>query len=339
MAEFSSPGTPTGRHEKSLGLLTTKFVNLLQEAKDGVLDLKMAADTLAVRQKRRIYDITNVLEGIGLIEKKSKNSIQWKGAGPGCNTREISDRLVVLKRELEVLDEKERVLDEHKSWIQQSLKIVSEDFDNEKLAFVTYEDLCHCFRDDTLLAIQAPAGTELEVPIPEKKLGIDRRYQIHLKSHTGEINVLLVNRDPTNNRPVVTPVPPPMSMSTTPHNTKEIPTAFATEKVVTVAEKPAEVEKNIKRPLPMETSTTENELKQVANEIIFSNDIKQEESLDVAMIEDLVSAEVYAPLLQLSPPAGDSDYTFNLASSEGVCDLFDIPNLDNITQFPSVSAT
>jgi|TARA_B100001142_G_scaffold242982_1_gene242128 sugar-specific transcriptional regulator TrmB len=29
-------------------------------------------------QKRRIYDITNVLEGIGLIEKKSKNNIRWK---------------------------------------------------------------------------------------------------------------------------------------------------------------------------------------------------------------------------------------------------------------------
>uniref|UniRef100_A0A4W3IX17 E2F transcription factor 4 n=1 Tax=Callorhinchus milii TaxID=7868 RepID=A0A4W3IX17_CALMI len=64
MAE-SLPQTPS-RHEKSLGLLTTKFVSLLQEAKDGVLDLKVAADTLAVRQKRRIYDITNVLEGIGL---------------------------------------------------------------------------------------------------------------------------------------------------------------------------------------------------------------------------------------------------------------------------------
>uniref|UniRef100_A0A669QTQ3 E2F/DP family winged-helix DNA-binding domain-containing protein n=1 Tax=Phasianus colchicus TaxID=9054 RepID=A0A669QTQ3_PHACC len=59
-------GAPS-RHEKSLGLLTTKFVSLLQEAKDGVLDLKLAADTLAVRQKRRIYDITNVLEGIGLL--------------------------------------------------------------------------------------------------------------------------------------------------------------------------------------------------------------------------------------------------------------------------------
>lgn len=37
-----------------------------------------AADVLDVKQKRRIYDITNVLEGIGLIEKESKNSIRWK---------------------------------------------------------------------------------------------------------------------------------------------------------------------------------------------------------------------------------------------------------------------
>lgn len=40
--------------------------------------LSQAADVLEVKQKRRIYDITNVLEGIGLIEKESKNSIKWK---------------------------------------------------------------------------------------------------------------------------------------------------------------------------------------------------------------------------------------------------------------------
>lgn len=35
------------RHEKSLGLLTTKFVSLLQEAKDGVLDLKVVRKFIA----------------------------------------------------------------------------------------------------------------------------------------------------------------------------------------------------------------------------------------------------------------------------------------------------
>lgn len=39
--------TPS-RHEKSLGLLTTKFVTLLQEAKDGVLDLKLVGDLTRV---------------------------------------------------------------------------------------------------------------------------------------------------------------------------------------------------------------------------------------------------------------------------------------------------
>jgi len=36
----SVPVTPGSRYEKSLGLLTTRFVALLQKAKDGVLDLK-----------------------------------------------------------------------------------------------------------------------------------------------------------------------------------------------------------------------------------------------------------------------------------------------------------
>ena len=42
-----------------------------------VVDLNKAAEQLGV-QKRRIYDITNVLEGIDLISKKSKNNIEWK---------------------------------------------------------------------------------------------------------------------------------------------------------------------------------------------------------------------------------------------------------------------
>ena len=65
------------RYDNSLGLLTRKFVQLLRSSSSGVLDLNLAAEELGV-QKRRIYDITNVLEGIGLIEKQSKNNVRWK---------------------------------------------------------------------------------------------------------------------------------------------------------------------------------------------------------------------------------------------------------------------
>lgn len=65
------------RYDTSLGLLTKKFIGLLENSTDGVVDLNIASEKLDV-QKRRIYDITNVLEGIGILEKKSKNNIQWK---------------------------------------------------------------------------------------------------------------------------------------------------------------------------------------------------------------------------------------------------------------------
>ena len=80
------PKQKTSRYDSSLGLLTKKFVSLIQNAPEGVLDLNAAAGQLGV-QKRRIYDITNVLEGIGLIEKRSKNNIQVctaAASGPVC---------------------------------------------------------------------------------------------------------------------------------------------------------------------------------------------------------------------------------------------------------------
>jgi hypothetical protein len=70
--------TPGGsRFDASLEALTARFRAELDHAPDGVLDLNEAAERLNV-VKRRIYDMTNVLEGIGVIEKVSKNRIMYR---------------------------------------------------------------------------------------------------------------------------------------------------------------------------------------------------------------------------------------------------------------------
>lgn len=369
------PQTPS-RHEKSLGLLTTKFVTLLQEAKDGVLDLKAAADTLAVRQKRRIYDITNVLEGIGLIEKKSKNSIQWKGVGPGCNTREIADKLIDLKAELDDLAVREHELDQQRVWVQQSIKNVTDDSNNSPMAYVKHEDLCGAFKGDTLLAIRAPIGTQLEVPIPEAVLNGQRKYQIRLKSSSGPIEVLLVNKDSSSASPVVLPVPPPddvLQSLPAPTPTSEPPTAAsqvpkaalgsstkpgpatsatAANQIASVTEvtsttpltpttdTPATVTQQLQSSASLDGSAASSAsavfepIKSDPSELLdFPKELSDmfdptKEIMSGDLLEDLMSSEVFSPLLRLSPPPSDHDYIYNLDETEGLCDLFDVPILN-----------
>lgn len=165
-----SPLTPAGscRYDSSLGLLTKKFIHLLKRAEDGILDLNKAAETLQV-QKRRIYDITNVLEGIGLIEKNIKNRIYWKGiesSTPGNVDGDIS----LLKSEVDNLSLEEQRLDDQIREMQERLRGLSEDENNQKFLFVTEEDIkgLPCFQNETLIAIKAPHGTTLEVPDPEE---------------------------------------------------------------------------------------------------------------------------------------------------------------------------
>ncbi|XP_057816257.1 transcription factor E2FA [Cryptomeria japonica] len=185
----------TCRYDSSLGLLTKKFISLIKKADDGVLDLNKAADTLDV-QKRRIYDITNVLEGIGLIEKKLKNRIRWKGLGvsrPG----DINDEVTSLKADVDNLYSEENKLDERIREMREKLRILSENENNQKWLYVTEEDIksLPCFQNETLIAIKAPHGTTLEVPDPDEDVDYPRRhYQIILQSTMGPIDVYLVSR-------------------------------------------------------------------------------------------------------------------------------------------------
>ncbi|KAK9072709.1 hypothetical protein SSX86_009144 [Deinandra increscens subsp. villosa] len=192
-----SPLTPVGscRYDSSLGLLTKKFINLIKHAEDGILDLNNAADTLEV-QKRRIYDITNVLEGIGLIEKKLKNRIQWKGLD-ASKSGELEDDVALLQAEVQKLSMEERRLDESTRELQERMSDLSEDNINQKWLFVTEDDIkgLPCFQNETLIAIKAPHGTTLEVPDPDEAVDYpQRRYRTILRSTMGPIDVYLVSQ-------------------------------------------------------------------------------------------------------------------------------------------------
>ncbi|XP_029895489.1 LOW QUALITY PROTEIN: transcription factor E2F2 [Aquila chrysaetos chrysaetos] len=180
-----SPGEKT-RYDTSLGLLTKKFIRLLSESPDGVVDLNRAAEVLEV-QKRRIYDITNVLEGIQLIRKKSKNNIQWMGTGI-FEDAAVTAKQQALRGELAELARTERTLDQLLQDCALQLQQLADDEANQRLAYVTYQDLCAVsnFQEQTVIAVKAPPETQLEVPdFSEDNL------QLHLKSTNGPIEVYL----------------------------------------------------------------------------------------------------------------------------------------------------
>lgn len=88
---------PSSRHhtysrkQKSLGLLCTNFLSLYNRDGIHLIGLDDAAARLGV-ERRRIYDIVNVLESVGVLARKAKNQYTWKGfaAIPGA-LQELKD--------------------------------------------------------------------------------------------------------------------------------------------------------------------------------------------------------------------------------------------------------
>ncbi|KAL0314593.1 UNVERIFIED_CONTAM: Transcription factor E2FC [Sesamum angustifolium] len=184
------------RYDSSLGLLTKKFIKLIQEAKDATLDLNRTADVLEV-QKRRIYDITNVLEGIGLIEKTTKNHIRWKGFG-SCGHKQLDDEVSRLKAEVEHLCAEDCRLDDRIRNKLESLRELISNQNSQENLFLTEEDIMSLprLRNQTVIAIQAPRASFIEVPDPDDDIGFcQKQYRLIVRSTTGPIGVYLLSKD------------------------------------------------------------------------------------------------------------------------------------------------
>ncbi|XP_028257805.1 transcription factor E2F5-like isoform X2 [Parambassis ranga] len=299
--------------------------------------LKMALKLLAFGQKRRIYDITNVLEGTGLIVKMSKRMVKWNGAMPGENTQESLNRLAELKCELRDLEQKEFILDQQKLWVEQSIRNTTEDCNN--LTYVNHEDICSCFTGNTLLAVRAPSGTQLDVPIPKAIQNSPAQYQIHLKSVRGPIDVTLLNKQSVSSDPVVLPVPPSkellqsamsaMSSSNEKESSAWLCQASANNKHNTDSRWTAMAEM---RRLNASFRNIEPKRTNGSKLLDMSKELRElldprKEIVKTHLFTQLLASGVFSPLFHRSPPPSEQ-HVHNLQDSESTCDRSDIPVLD-----------
>ncbi|XP_028404987.1 transcription factor E2F6-like [Dendronephthya gigantea] len=288
------------RYDTSLGLLTKKFVGLIRGSSSGILDLNEAAELLAV-QKRRIYDITNVLEGIGLIQKKSKNNIQWRGCRSALlhmsdgenNDHEISPLIVDLHTDVADLEAKENRLDDLISACQQDFQKLTQPCN--KFAYVTYKDFrsINQFNNQTLIAISAPQKTWLEVPDPETET-----IQLSLRSTNGPINAFLCPDDQPSPDDQSSPVKSESGSSTSDClGTSEDESVSNNETVDPVM-------------LPVYQMPGVSFQQELGSD--FENILETDE-------ETLIS---FSPFHEQ-----DSDYFYSLTEEEGVMDLYDMYDL------------
>jgi hypothetical protein len=174
------------------------FAFLLQASQSGTVDMNETSLLLQV-PKRRIYDITNVLEGVGLIEKRSKNTVAWKGSeailGASLD-KDSKQKMEVLRKDIEGIFKEEAMLDQS---INKILKIpvmgqpvntsdiIKAIFypADDKQEVPTKEELV----DDAgkprraILAVHAPFETVAHIPNPVS--GEENKHRLYIGTRPG----------------------------------------------------------------------------------------------------------------------------------------------------------
>ncbi|KAG7460408.1 transcription factor E2F6-like [Solea senegalensis] len=158
--------------------LMQRFLQLLQTAPGGCLNLRRAAELLGCRNQR-LNEFRNVMYGLNLIESDS-TAITWTSQ---CPVISFLMRYETFQEELQL---REETLDALIRSSSKQLFTVTDDRENAAMAYVTHGDIGRIptFRDQTVIVVKAPDGTTLKVPEPEED-----RIQVHLKG-AGPITAL-----------------------------------------------------------------------------------------------------------------------------------------------------
>uniref|UniRef100_A0A8D2Q7U5 E2F transcription factor 1 n=1 Tax=Varanus komodoensis TaxID=61221 RepID=A0A8D2Q7U5_VARKO len=297
-----SPGEKS-RYETSLNLTTKRFLELLSQSPDGVVDLNWAAEVLKV-QKRRIYDITNVLEGIQLITKKSKNHIQWLGSRSAVGGTSKNQGLV---KELQDLQAAEQQLDNLiqilMSWC---VAFYWQNLTEHTSAYVSCQDLRSIAdpSEQLVMVIKAPQETQMQVSDPAEA------FQIAVKSTQGPIDVFLC---PEESSAVCSPTKSPLKVAS------EEPSPGSSQASSSVLLHPSQ-DMNLPLLEPFLPGESTLPLKCPGDDVNLSPLACVDALLHQG--KDDFSSFLPSEFIALSPPQ-TQDYHFGLEEGEGISELFD----------------
>ncbi|KAM0686916.1 hypothetical protein COBT_001850 [Conglomerata obtusa] len=158
----------SSRADHSLQLLTIKFLELLRQSKNQTIDLKYAVEKLNV-VKRRIYDITNILEGLGMLHKISVNVSRWVGDDLNMILEECDIQKENIKTENQEVEIQDLLSEENKvdamiDKLNNDISAATMEIKNSNFLYVTYDDLSKLksLKNRTAFAVKAPQDSFFE---------------------------------------------------------------------------------------------------------------------------------------------------------------------------------
>ncbi|XP_040910143.1 transcription factor E2F3 [Toxotes jaculatrix] len=298
------------RYDTSLGFLTRRFADMLSRSSDGVLDLNIVAQELNA-PKRRVYDVTNVLEGIQLIKKKSKNNIEWLGGQLIAHGTE----------ELRALIEQERKLDELIESCTRQVHQMCGDHHSQRFAYLTYEDVKRIpsLKEQTVIVIKAPAETKLEVPHPEESL------QVHLCSTQGPIEVFLCCDDPIHMDAADASVGNGSHLSSSANGKESVPISLFSSFIQVSSKDDANNTSGINSIYNPQSNPTQH---------LSPVSVTPVSPMPTSLTSFQPPSDDQQSFVTLTPPLAFSldgeEYLLSLAENEGITDLFSSVDMDQL---------
>ena len=178
--------------ENSLGQLTQNFLQYIKNKGRVNININNLVKDLDVK-KRRIYDITNVLQGIGYIEKKGKNEISWTKNCKNQNkdnssVGNLNDNYISncsqLKIEFEILKKEDKQNEQKLNEYRKEFDILSKKIDFPKYSYITFKDIKKLSKDEKLdfIIIKAAKGTVINVIDDEESKKAFSKIKIQMEN-------------------------------------------------------------------------------------------------------------------------------------------------------------